>query len=655
MRLARIFLAGFLLMFLLAPLFAAEVQNPDPSEPIRSIAPESAPGQPETPDTLAQPQGEQPPAINDHEFLPPPDMPPSGMPLMPAAEPQPGPPVPAMPAPVRSGDVTFNFDDADVFSVIQTIFGDILRVNYIIDPQVKGRVNFRAVVPIKRADVLPLMEVILRLNGIGIIEEAGLYRIVPLGSLSREPAAVGMGREAAKIVVTGKALMQVVPIRNVQSAEMVRILTPFVSQNALIVDVPKSNYIIIVDTDSNVRRLLSLVEMFDGEHLKQARPQVHVYPIQNSKAKDVAAILNQIFFGGTRQTAATAPAAGRAAGQAQQQPPAAALQAAIGGGSGDIFVSEVTRIFPDEIANTIIILATPEDYQLIADTIAKVDTMPRQVMIEGLIAQVTLTDNLSFGMSWSLKTDVNFSLKPFTRDFSLSGQAGQNAPGAGASALSSDGFSFVATDPSGIVRARIEALAVDSRAKVLAAPHILVSDNREARIQVGQQVPLVTSETNVTGTTNIQRTIQYKDIGIILKVKPQVNDSGLVSLEITQEVSSLGSAISLSADTRQPTLNKTEATTTLVAKDGQTIVIGGLIRDDTTKGRTGLPFLSKLPLLGWLFGRTNDDDTRTELLILLTPRVVRNQDEAASMSSDFLKRGKDVGKELKRGQKFPAE
>jgi len=561
---------------------------------------------------------------------------------------------PAAPKPLKSGDVSFNFDDADVFSVIQTIFGDVLKVNYIIDPQVKGRVNFRSVAPIPKEKVLSLMEVILRLNGIAVVEDAGLYRIIPIADVSKEPAPVAMGRDPEKVAAAGMAVFQVVPVRHVTSTDMTKALSPFLSRNAQIIDVPKSNYIIIVDTASNVKRLLELINIFDSEQLREIRPQVYVYPVQNSKAKDVANILQQIFTGGKQATSVTSRASvsKTAPGAAQAQPISnPQSQFVPGPENGEAFISDMTKIFPDEIANTIIVLATPEDYRLIAETIQMIDILPRQVVIEGLIAQITLNDNLSFGLSWSLKTDVNFSLKPFTRDFDLSGEAGQNAPAPDATGLSSRGFSFVATDAAGIVRARLEALASESRAKVLAAPHILVSDNREARIQVGQQVPLVTSETNVTGTTNIQRTIQYRDIGIILKVKPQVNDSGLISLEISQEVSSLAAVpVDLGDGTTSPTLNKTEATTSLVAQDGQTIIIGGLIRNDTTDGKTGIPFLSKIPYLGWLFGSTTKVDQRTELVILLTPRVIRTQTEASDVTSDYINKYKGIGGDIKLKQ-----
>lgn len=565
---------------------------------------------------------------------------------------QPVAPIPIKQPSKKRGEVSFNFDDADVFSVIQTIFGDVLRVNYIIDPQVKGRVNFRSVAPIPVEDVLPLMEVILRLNGIGVVEESGLYRIIPIGNLSKEPAVVGLGREAEKIKITGKALLQVVPIYYIESAEMVRILTPFLSKDALIVDVPKTNHIIIVDTDANVKRLVQLIELFDSEQLKKIKPQVYIYPVQNSKAKTVADMLNQIFLGARPSTPSTPTSV--QAGQTPQVTPKAPEvpqpRISIGSGTTPALVSDVTRIFADEISNTLVILATPDDYALIEETIKKIDFVPRQVVIEGLVAQVTLTDNLSMGVAWSLKTDVNITnIKPFNNNIDLSGIVTQNPSSlkVDPTSLSSTGFTFVGTDPSGIVRAYITALAKDSRAKVLAAPHILVSDNREARIQVGQQIPLVTSETNVTGTTSIQRTIQYRDIGIILKVKPQVNESGLISLELSQEISSLGDAISIGEGTTQPTLNKTETTTNLVARDGQTIIIGGLIREDLTKSREGIPFLSKIPLLGWLFGTTSRVNSRVELILLLTPHVIKTTEEAEQVTSEYIEKYKDSTKDKK--------
>ena len=551
--------------------------------------------------------------------------------------------------------MSFNFDDADVYSVIQTIFGDVLRVNYIVDPNVKGRVTFRSVEPISKENVLPLMEVILRLNGVGIVEEGGLYRIVPIADISKEPAPVGLGRDPEKVKITGKALVQVVQVKYIQSSDMVRVLTPFLSKNAVIVDVPKSNYVVIVDTDANVKRLLELVKIFDSEELKEVTPKVFVYAVQNSKAKDVASLLQQIFQGQKSAAPKTAASSARVTLPGQSPQPAPSQpQISMGQQAGEALVSEVTRIIPDEVTNSIIVLATPEDYALIYDTIKKIDIPPRQVMIEGLIVDITLSDNLSYGLSWSMNTDVRFSgIKPFTNGVNLTGDAYNNA--AGLSQTPSDkGFTFIGTDPSGNIRAVLTALEDRSRAKVVAAPHILVSDNREARIQIGQQVPLATSQTaqitgTTTGTTNTPvfgtTTVQYKDIGIILKVKPQVNDSGLISLELSQEISAISSQTITVGGLGEVAIDKTEATSNLVARDGETIIIGGLIREDNSHGATGLPFLSRIPILGALFGNKSDTVTRKETIILLTPHVIRNEKEAGEVTSNYIKRYKGATKD----------
>ena len=152
----------------------------------------------------------------------------------------------------------------------------------------------------------------------------------------------------------------------------------------------------------------------------------------------------------------------------------------------------------------------------------------------------------------------------------------------------------------------------------------------------------MSGDTQATNTTT--STIQYKDIGIILKVKPQINDSGLVSLELSQEVSSLGDNVII-ADQAFASINKTEATTTLVAQDGQTIVIGGLIREDITKAKDGIPFLSTIPLLGHLFSNTTDNSTRTELIMLLTPRVVKNLAEVEQVTEGFIEQYRNTSKD----------
>lgn len=541
----------------------------------------------------------------------------------------------------KKGQVSLNFDDADIYSVIQTVFANILRYNYIIDPRVKGRVTFRSITPIPNENVLPLMEIILRLNGIAIVEEGGLFRIIPMSDAPREPVEVSYGRDPQSVVLSGKALLQVVPIRYLQSTEMVKLITPFVSTNAVIIDAPKSRNIIIVDTDSNVKRLLRLINLFDNEQQKEKRPQVFVYNVQNGKAKEMATLLQQIFLG-ARPPASAGPA-GAPTPAVQLPRPAAPVTtptvAAAPQMTGEALVSDSTKIYSDDILNAVIIVATAEDFSTIKQTIDKIDVVPRQVLIEAMIAQVDLVDNMSLGIAWSLKANLGGI---------FSSTIGFNAPISGSTGPIG-GFSFTAIDPGGEMRALISALAVKNKAKFLATPHILVSDNREARIQVGSQVPIVTSETYGSLNVSQQRNIQYKDVGTILKVKPRINEGGLVSVELTQEVSDY-TTIKLYSNEDQIVINKADVSTNLVVQDSQTIIIGGLIREKISASNTGIPWLNKIPILGYLFGSTADDNAQTEIVILLTPRVMKSIQDVSDVTSEYTERFSNVGIEKEKGK-----
>ncbi|MGV8080659.1 MAG: secretin N-terminal domain-containing protein [Syntrophales bacterium] len=569
-----------------------------------------------------------------------PPHPPTTQGMPPSAPPFPGGPAASAKHTISKGQVSLNFDDADVYEVVHTLFGNVLKVNYIIDPRVKGRVTFRSVAPIAQENVLPLMEVILRLNGVAVVEDSGLYRIIPISEIAREPAAIGIGRSEKNVKLQGTALLQVIPIRYTLSSEIVKLISPFLSTNAALVDVPRSNQIVVVDTDANVKRLIQLVNIFDSEQQKHHGPQVFVHHVQNSKAKDIVTMLQQIFLGasaGLEKTAAKTSFT--PSGRTSQTTPDThgSVQSKQGSTSNEALLSDIARIYANESINAVIIVGTPEDYETIKETIRKMDIVPRQVMIEGVVAQISLKDNMSMGLAWSMNAG------------GLGSQIALNPGSLNSDSLPGSGFSYVAMDAAGTIKAVISALASESKAKLLASPHILVSDNREARIQVGQSVPIPTSETIASASVPAQRTIQYKDIGIILKVKPMINDSGLVTLDIVQEVSTY-STLLLYSDEKQIILNKTEVSTNLVVQDGQTIVIGGLIREDASKSKSGIPLLIKIPILGYLFGNTDIDESRNELIILLTPHVVKSRKETDELTKGFVNKMTEKEKDMKRDE-----
>jgi general secretion pathway protein D len=316
-----------------------------------------------------------------------------------------------------------------------------------------------------------------------------------------------------------------------------------------------------------------------------------------------------------------------------------------------IFRQEV-RIVADEITNSLVILATKRDYQLILDIVRKVDVVPRQVVLEVMVAEVSLNDELKFGIAWALSSGALGSAIPTgDQNASIFTNRG-NPPNQGSSFLTGlqqlTGPTSIARTPASgafaVITDRnnftifINALNTISRVKMLSAPHIIAADNREAHILVGQSIPILTSTSTflTAATPNQANTIQYRDVGTILTVLPQVNSKGLVNLQVRQEVSAVLSMAF--GNTNSPSFSTREAETTLVVQDGGTVIIGGIIDDSINSARTGVPYLMNVPVLGRLFRQDDDTTARTELLITITPSVIHNKEEARQVTDDFTSR-----------------
>ncbi len=308
-------------------------------------------------------------------------------------------------------------------------------------------------------------------------------------------------------------------------------------------------------------------------------------------------------------------------------------------GETSIFKEEV-RIVADESSNSLIILATPRDYEKIREVLVKLDVVPRQVLIEAIIAEVTLDDDLRFGIEWAL---ANGGLSSTGGSGEEGGTAGGNIFDSGilsgakrAASVGSGGlFSFI-TDRDTFY-ALLTAASTKSHVNILATPHVLAVDNREATILIGEEIPILTSTQQSTlATANIVSSIQYRDTGIILTILPQVNSAGLVNMEIRQEVSNVG--VTSFGDTNSPSFTSREAETTVVVRDRESILIGGIIDERVERTRSGVPFLMDIPVLGRLFRVEQDKRERTELIILITPYVIRDRNEAQLVTQEFTGR-----------------
>jgi general secretion pathway protein D len=434
------------------------------------------------------------------------------------------------------------------------------------------------------------------------------------------------------------------------------------------VPIERLNAVLVITAQPDYLRQAELwIERLDrGEDGDQQR--IYVYYVQNKRAEDLGAVLGQVFETSTgapgraptpnlapgqapvelRGSSAPTPASQESLYQAQltpnqpaepptetapppPRPDGTGATQALGEAVAVLATEpEKPRIIVDEINNALVILATPPQYKMIQATLRQLDIIPLQVLIEATIAEVTLNDTLSYGVQWFLKDNLGEGTETFT--FSA-------ADGTVLGAF--PGFSYLFTDTD--IRVAFDALRDITDLKVISSPQILVLDNQSATLQVGDQVPIATqSAVSVTDPgAPIVNSIQFRDTGVNLEVTPRVNASGLVVLDIVQEVSD--AIPTLTSDIDSPTIQQRTIKSTVAVHSGETIALGGLIRDSSAESELGIPLLMDIPVVGNLFKVTSSNVIRIELLVLITPRVIRDQQEARNVTAELRRRLRALG------------
>lgn len=441
-------------------------------------------------------------------------------------------------------------------------------------------------------------------------------------------------------------------------------IMPIERLNSILVVTPRAAYL------DEARRW---IERLDQPSDNSAEPQLFIYQVQNVNARHLATVLGGI-FGDGRQTSAvansgvapgltsatgsslgqtgsafssstafpssgglgmraggagTASAGGTRAGQAgtAQQAPATAVL-------GNV------RVMADELNNAVLVWGTKSEFSKIESTLKRLDLPPTQVLIEASIVEVTLTDDLQYGLQWA------FSDSRSTTGYTGLGVLSGNTNTGGLNPLNSNnelgplvkpasGFSYTLKNPLGNVRAILTALSAKTTLKVIASPSLMVLDNHTASIVVGNQTPIQAGttqniENNVTSTN-----IQYKDTGVNLMVTPSVNAGNIVTMQVDQSVTDVGAQDEI---TKQRFFLQRQLSSKVAVRSGESIVMGGLIQETGRSGKSGLPVLHEVPVFGNLFGTTKTDSTRTELLVVITPRVVRSDVEITEVGADLRDR-----------------
>jgi general secretion pathway protein D len=433
-------------------------------------------------------------------------------------------------------------------------------------------------------------------------------------------------------------------------------IMPIERINSILVVTPRAAYL------DEARRW---IERLDRPSDNAGEAQLFIYQVQNVNARHLASVLSGIFGGQTTNTpnasSGVAPKLGSATGSTFGQngsgnpfgtSSSGGLGMRAGGQTAGTNTNNVNtnsptqapvaanlggiRVMADELNNSVLVWSTKAEYTKIESTLKRLDLPLTQVLIEATIVEVTLSDDLKYGLQWA------FSDSRTNTGYTGQGQiSGDKVTGGILGNVATQGFTYTLSNPLGKVRAVLNALATKSLINVISSPSLMVLDNHTATINVGNQQPVRTSVTNFANNADASTsTIQYKDTGVNLVVTPSVNAGNIVTMQVDQTVTDVGPTQD-SAD-NQPTFLQRQISSKVAVRSGETIVLGGLIKDSKKSGKAGVPYLYDIPVVGSLFGTTSNDDARTELLVVITPRVVRSDIDIRSVSEDLRDRMKGL-------------
>jgi general secretion pathway protein D len=637
-----------------------------------------------------------------------------------------------------TANVVLNLSSVPLQQAAKTVLGDMIGVNYLVDPRVDGVVSVQTTQPVNKADALELFQAALAPIGAVLVQSRGLYRIVPADQAATGVVSTGQAPSAGTIGGNG---IRVVSLKFVSATEVARVLEPMVPKGAIVQADDARNILALKGSPAEIDSMLDSISIFDVDVMrgmsfavvpvKTSQPEkmveelkavfasdkegplkgrvrfiantrlgailvvtsqpsylpraqswirrldakavgsereLHVYQVQNRPVAELATVLQSMFSNemkvvrptrsvsprsmsvGLRGSSARSPGPG---GAISDQDPASQGNLARGSGPGadlqslsralnnndpDAIASDPMdspptstasagepplKIVADETKNSLLIMANDRDYQRVLRVIQGLDVVASQVLIEAVIAEVTLNDKLQYGVQWQLA-------KGGTPTASFSNAL------TGGVAAAFPGFNYAVNAAN--MAATLSALNSLTHVNVISTPSLMVLDNKTARLQIGDQVPITTqtATSTVTANTAIVNSITMQDTGVILSVTPRINESGRVQLEIEQEVSAVVKTTTSGIDS--PTIQQRRVKTTVVVNDGEVLALGGMIQEQANRTSKQLPLLGDIPGLGAAFSNRNNDVQKTELVILITPRVVRDGTESRLVTEEYRRK-----------------
>jgi len=574
-----------------------------------------------------------------------------------------------------AGEVTLNFKNADIRAFIEFV-ASFSGKNFLVDNRVKGKVTIISPTPISEDHAYDVFLSVLEVNGFAAVPSGSVIKIVPRAESKQKslPVLMSGSRQSDDAMVT-----QVVRLKYADAQQLVALIRPLISPNSHLVAYPRGNMLLMTDSASNIQRIERILHLLD----RKDAVGVQLFTLKHASADKLATTITTLYgTGGVAGGARMPGAVGRVKAIAHQpgnmlivigapqlinevanviekldvapesdsgrlkvrylkyanaEDVAKVLNELVGGQTATtakpgqtkpLFAGDV-KVVADKATNALLITADPSDIKAVGRIIDRLDVRRRQVLVEALIVEVSGNASQRFGVEWMAAGGNAIGVQSFKNigplGTAISGAATATPPLSTSAALAAaapTGLTLGIVNKALSIGALVHAMESDNDANVLSTPNLLTMDNEEAEIVVGKNVPFLTGQ-NVTqgGTANPFQTIERKDVGLTLRVTPQISDGNSVRLKIYQEISSVDGGTAAEGGI---ITSKRSIKTVVLANDGQMIVLGGLMRDDNSATVQRVPCLGAVPFLGEPFKFTENTKTKTNLMVFLKPHIIKN-------------------------------
>ncbi len=522
--------------------------------------------------------------------------------------------------------VTLNFTNIEISALVK-VLSEMTHRNFLVDERITGKLTVMTPTKLTPDEAYQVFLSALEIKGFTAIEDGKFVRIIPAAAARQSGLKVLMDGE-----MPGEGFItKFVRLKFMNSQEATRTLMPLLTRDGSLISYAATNSIIVTDPAHNIRKIESLIAALDVP-AQEGKGKISVYPLHNADAEDISKVLTSLI---ARLPATTG---------AQAQQPA---------GTATILEGTVS-VAADKATNTLVIVGSPGDYDTIRDLIQKLDIPRRQVYVEAAIIEMSLTKQKEFGFEFqSYNTNgaiggTNFGNIGNVITSGPSALANLNGLNVG---IVKGTYTYKGTEYLN-VGALIHALQSDGEVNILSMPNIMATDNQKAEIMVGENIPATTGQVQSASTGSaITNSMERKDVGVILKLTPQITSDDSVRLDLYQEISAVTTIAGVDANVSGPVTSKRAVTTSVVVRHGETMVIGGLIRDNVNASMSKVPFLADIPLIGWLFQYNTTKVEKTNLMIFITPYIIKNEVDANSVT----KRMSDKVEIFRQEHRYPSK